>query len=815
MKKLFLLIGSLLAFALPAFAEAPIGYVTVSASNVQDSTGAPLANGTISFTPVNNSGAPVNYRVNGHGPAISVQVTTLVTNGAFRIQLADTSLTAPANVCYAVTIKNNSNGKQILGPGYNCVQPSGIGVSVTGGNAWCTAATAFDGGTCNFDSYTPNLAALVAVQTGPTGPTGATGQIGSPGGSLSYPGVTSDGANNLVISGNVNSDISGPVVNLLQYAMCDGVTDDMAAIQTALTAAGALVTTHGSATLYVPDGRVCLVGHNPNGATGTILTRPANVNIDGHGTIKIASGLQWQFLMTTTTETGGVIQNVTFDANGAGNTITLAPGNVFQGIIQEIAGNNFTVTNCSFLNVNGVFTVLVNGTGPLGADVSITNNRWLNLGAGATLFYDTSEVRSNAEHTVVSGNIFNTSGNVNGFNTAIEVDGGHSIITGNDIQGLVTGIIHAPGVVGTGTDSIISNNTITAQSEGISFWSAQTSPGLDGLQITHNQIIINRNLETTVGGGEGGIAWFTGSTFPLRDVTISGNNIRWATETSQFPAGIFLSGLSVCLNSAAPTITNIVISANTVDNSPGSGIAFCPGGGTVNGAQITNNVINNPGQDGVAGNDFKVGIFIAGVASYGPGMVVKNNTMIDNQSTATMVDGLEWSGTAGDNANKNAVSIGNTVIFATQPSTPAFAYLTSHPYINERIFNFGSNQNSVLFGAASGNFTPAGSTIFDPSTSTMWTNTAINSEAFAVQQRQQTCTTGIITPSTGTGGIAAANCTIATSATGHTGYAVATDGSVQGNLIPQVSVNGTSVTVTLTNVVGGSGTAKSYNVVIF
>jgi hypothetical protein len=629
-------------------------------------------------------------------------------------------------------------------------------------------------------------------------------------------------ANSGVIIGSPSNTMTGagPVVNLLSFAKCDGTTDDTVAIQSALTSAGTLAATFGAATVYVPDGRVCLVGHNPSGTTGNIFTRPPNVNLNGFGTIKIGPGIQWQFLIATTNETGGSIQNVTFDGNGANNPVTTAPGGgvIINSIIDEEGGNDFTVSNCTFLNINGIFSVLVNGNGTAGSVVSITNNKLLNLGAGATVFYDTSEVRSNADHTTVTGNNFQSpAGNGHGINTAIEVDAGHSIITNNIISQTVTGIIYAPGIpsVSTSEDTVIANNTMTVLSEGVSFWTAQSSPGTQGLLITGNDITINRNLEgTTQGGGEGGIAWFTSSTFPLTDATISNNVIRWITETSQYPASTFLAGIAVCKSSTSPLITNLVITGNTVDNSPGNGIAFCPSGGTVNGAQITNNVITNVGQDLISRN-FANALVITGATSFGPGMIVEGNTFIDNQTTSTMVDGLQWLGTAGDNANINAVSSGNTVMYKNQPTASAFFYSTSHPYINERITNFSTNQSATIFGATTGNFTPAGSSIFDPSTSQQWTNTATNSEAFTVQQRQQTCTTVSITPSTVAGGIVSGSCAISEAATGHVGQASASDGSVQGNLIPQVSVNGTTVTITLTTILAGSGTAKTYNATIF
>ena len=77
------------------------------------------------------------------------------------------------------------------------------------------------------------------------------------------------------------------------------------------------------------------------------------------------------------------------------------------------------------------------------------------------------------------------------------------------------------------------------------------------------------------------------------------------------------------------------------------------------------------------------------------------------------------------------------------------------------------------------------------------------------------CTTGSITPSSSAGGIASGTCTLGTSSTGKQGVASATDGSVQGNVIPQVSISGTTATVTLTTILAGSPTAKTYEITVF
>src|SRR5580658_6387350 len=99
MRRLFQLI-LLLCLCIPAFASTPLGYVSVTATHLQDSTGTLIANATISFAPVNNSGIPISYKVNGNGQATSRPVTVVVTSGAFTIQLADTALTSPLNVCF-------------------------------------------------------------------------------------------------------------------------------------------------------------------------------------------------------------------------------------------------------------------------------------------------------------------------------------------------------------------------------------------------------------------------------------------------------------------------------------------------------------------------------------------------------------------------------------------------------------------------------------------------------------------------------------------------------------------------------------------
>ena len=131
------------------------GYTTVTAAHLQDATGTPISNATISFTPVGNDGKPLSFRSGGSlGQTVVTPITAIVTGGAFSVTLADSTLSTPVNIGYKVTVVDNASGDCLLGSGYGCFQPSG--------NSY------------DFDNYIPNSpsqAAFIPV----AGPTGASG----------------------------------------------------------------------------------------------------------------------------------------------------------------------------------------------------------------------------------------------------------------------------------------------------------------------------------------------------------------------------------------------------------------------------------------------------------------------------------------------------------------------------------------------------------------------------------------------------------------------------------------------------------------
>ena len=290
MKKLLLLLATLVSLCTPAFAGTPIGYVTLAAVEVKDSTGTLLPSGTITFSPVTNNGQPISFQANGDGTTIDTPVSTLVTNGAFSIILADTSLTSPQNVCYAVQIKNNSNGKQILGPGYTCVQTAGSGAAVTSG--FCTAPAGGFGASCNFDLYKPNLAGLVQVQTGPQGATGATGAQG-PTGQTGATGAT--GPANTLSIGTVTAVPNGTAPSASITGTSPNQTLNLA-LETGATGAQGPTGATGATGATGPQGPQGPTGATgaqgptgPTGATGS--SGFAGVTADGNNGLVVAGNV--------------------------------------------------------------------------------------------------------------------------------------------------------------------------------------------------------------------------------------------------------------------------------------------------------------------------------------------------------------------------------------------------------------------------------------------------------------------------------------------------------------------------------------------
>ena len=136
------------------------GYTSVSGTQVVDSSGAGIT-GLIRFFPVDGkTGKPISYQANGsgtgqRGSVVCGYVEAALSAGAFTTSLADTRLTSPVNVSFRVQVIDVRTGNQVMGPGYEAIQPFGA--------SW------------SLDDCKPDLAPLALIQTGPQGPKGNDG----------------------------------------------------------------------------------------------------------------------------------------------------------------------------------------------------------------------------------------------------------------------------------------------------------------------------------------------------------------------------------------------------------------------------------------------------------------------------------------------------------------------------------------------------------------------------------------------------------------------------------------------------------------
>ena len=143
--RIFALLCALAALCLSAVSQVPTGFIPVSGTKILNAEGIPASNATL-------CAKVTSVRVSGGGQTTMPPVCVPVTSGTFTINLPNTSASMPQNVCVSVTVTDNWTGDSLLGPGYDCVQPTS-----SSGSNWC-AVTA-----CNFDNFTPNLPSLAPI----------------------------------------------------------------------------------------------------------------------------------------------------------------------------------------------------------------------------------------------------------------------------------------------------------------------------------------------------------------------------------------------------------------------------------------------------------------------------------------------------------------------------------------------------------------------------------------------------------------------------------------------------------------------------
>lgn len=495
----------------------------------------------------------------------------------------------------------------------------------------------------------------------------------------------------------------------------DGVTDDRACIASVLSAAGNLSNT---VTVCITDNHVFLIGSNPGGSQVFIL--PTNVSLGCKGTVKIGNSFgNYHVLFNASSgATNSTYENFTVDGNATNNPVNISPiGTNERVAIQVFNGQNITWNNIKFINGNDVQSIVGNPCN----DCIITGNKWSNYGIGGTFDHDSSEIYLTGTNGTVALNEFDAAGL--GVRTAIEVHQDNKQVTGNIIHNYRYGIITSA------NQSIahnfnITGNTCDAVYRCVYIWAVDGS--YDGMLVSDNQITINRNGFWPVVNDESAIGTNLTNTFDLVNVKITGNNIRWVTDT--LATNNASGGITIVSTSGIFNPTKIDVSGNKIDGVMCAGILFEPLGLTWTDISIKNNEITNPGQSNngttnCAGSAFHTGISLVGS---GAGFTIKHsivegNHIADTQVTPTMQIGFHWFGVAGDKASGSGtttaglVSKNNTVVYSGTPAltTPYFLYNTTSPEYHEIVPNF-TRVSPIDVGEASPDFPPKGSSIFDP-----------------------------------------------------------------------------------------------------
>lgn len=320
------------------------GFVSFTASAIQDVSGSLLASGTVEVLPTDTSNKPITAAAGGSGgqmlanqPAIfsvGAAATPPVAAGAVQAgaMIADTTQTKPTNICYRITIKN----------------AAGLPVSVLT-LVQTTANTPF-----NLDTYAPNVGPQAVIQQGPPGPAGAPGgllattpaladtSLGSVGTSvasaradhthpipLSFPGAIAltDSSSNptaKLVSRSATSELSDPT---LAHYICDTAGQMVLGIHL-----------NGSISLYGPVimGQQLTVTGNAAFNGSLIANGPFSqqaVQIAGMQILTVTNDLQYNFALADST--GQVALGIKAD----GTTYVRLALDPIQSVIMDLNGN--------------------------------------------------------------------------------------------------------------------------------------------------------------------------------------------------------------------------------------------------------------------------------------------------------------------------------------------------------------------------------------------------------------------------------------------------------------------------------------------
>jgi len=353
----------------------------------------------------------------------------------------------------------------------------------------------------------------------------------------------------------------------------DGVTDDRAAIQLAITAAAVL-----GKTLFVPAGTYRLTkGASQSAESGTVypcLTMTSNMHIlaEPGATFKLANtqSTNGAPLNIPMFFSNGVLQNISFrnltiDQNGANNLINGLNNTfahiMFSGTPAGVAAraSNVYIDGCKFINTPGVTCIGMAQTETVGATLGtnwvIKNCLFENNGLDSA---DHSSIYALADDVVCDGNTFtaDTMAEATGGQVAYEFHGSNQRFVNNKVKNYYQGVWVAANKTSDCDNNIVANNVFSPISDyGVGFYRESAPESIiNKISIIGNTFgLSDRSTAATFKS-----AILIASTYPVTNVLIA-DNIASKVGTNE--ASVFclitLQGTAV-----ATTHTGIKIDSN-------------------------------------------------------------------------------------------------------------------------------------------------------------------------------------------------------------------------------------------------------------
>lgn len=507
----------------------------------------------------------------------------------------------------------------------------------------------------------------------------------------------------------------------------DGTTDDRAAIQSALDAAGV------GGTVYFPPGTYLLASMTLAG--DRILKAYQDQTITGahRNAVKLKVGnaiggyKTVLGMATDATEPGKfAVANVRFDQNSGGSNVFVTadvntyPRNAIR-TLSYTAGSILSVSLCAFDNASNLNTLYVAAD-----NINVLSNIFAGTGlAGVTVWHDHSTIYSTTTVVggtqTISGNTFRGNVGSGGSVCAIETHGGAQTITGNAISGYQIGANLTGWSSTVRVSSIMfTGNVIDRALFGIQVWSRYAGTITTGVACKNvtlglNTITLDRDAWLGITGLSAtawGITVDEGSTAPIDGLTISGNTIEFLPSVGVAPANDSKSiGIRLSVAAAAAELRNVKILDNTIINPLSTGMFFAA---VIRRLMVRGNTVYNPAQSveaSVTATYRSFGVITGTVndASFDANLLVDDRTvhycvyMFLALSTMT--------------AAVNMSSRDNVVRFTDGVNAPITFYPSSAagcaPYIADQC------------GVWPGVFQPAlaGSTVRETSTGKVWTQT--------------------------------------------------------------------------------------------